>query len=340
VLRVKICNLGEVEQTLLEALDPPSLKNIRRAVESLKQVKALINAEDLTPGTFFKCLDACISIAAILSIKSPFVNSVGSNTERELAKSYFKRGDSDLLTVYNAYSAWRRTKSTPGANEYLFCRKNFLSPQTLLNIEDIKTQLLVSIVDAGFINLDAEEQTSLRRARFTGRQRHLFTIPERFDINSGSDLVVNSVIAWSFYPKLLTREGGSWRSVANNQTANLYPTSVNKQSNSPPKWLSFYDMMQARSKAYNAHETSAVEDFAVALLCGDPEFKLYSGVISLDGNRVRFAAKDWKAMLAFKTLSLRVRSILSDMIENPQRKPSHRQQEWLDIFQQIFSQAR
>jgi ATP-dependent RNA helicase DHX29 len=112
VLRVKIYNLGEVEQTLLEALDPPSLKNIRRAVESLKQVKALINAEDLTPlgkqlaklpldvflgklviyGTFFKCLDACISIAAILSTKSPFVNSVESNTEKELAKLYFKRG--------------------------------------------------------------------------------------------------------------------------------------------------------------------------------------------------------------------------------------------------------
>jgi len=99
-------------------------------------------------------------------------------------------------------------------------------------------------------------------------------------------------------------------------------------------------MMQARSKAYNAHETSAVEDFAVALLCGDPEFKLYSGVISLDGNRVRFAAKDWKAMLAFKTFSLRVRGILSDVIKNPQRNPSHRQQEWLDILQQMFSQAK
>ena len=112
MLRVKICNLGEVEQTLLEALDPPSLKNIRRAVESLKEVKALINADDLTSlgkqlaklpldvflgklviyGTFFRCLDACISIAAILSTKSPFVNSAGSNTQGKLARSYFKRG--------------------------------------------------------------------------------------------------------------------------------------------------------------------------------------------------------------------------------------------------------
>lgn len=48
-------------------------------------------------------------------------------------------------------------------NEYSFCRKNFLSPQTLLNIEDVKTQLLVSIVDAGLLKLEAEEQTALRR---------------------------------------------------------------------------------------------------------------------------------------------------------------------------------
>jgi ATP-dependent RNA helicase DHX29 len=45
-------------------------------------------------------------------------------------------------------------------------------------------------------------------------------------------------------------------------------------------------------------------------------------------------------MLAFKTFSLRVRGILSDVIKNPQRNPSHRQQEWLDILQQMFSQAK
>jgi ATP-dependent RNA helicase DHX29 len=72
-------------------------------------------------------------------------------------------GDSDLLTVYNAYCSWRRIRSTPGSNEYSFCRKNFLSPQTLLAIEDIKMQLVVSIADAGLLTLDASQKAALNR---------------------------------------------------------------------------------------------------------------------------------------------------------------------------------
>ena len=72
-------------------------------------------------------------------------------------------GDSDLLTVYNAYCSWRRIRSTPGSNEFAFCRKNFLSPQTLLGIEDIKMQLVVSIADAGLLTLDAAQKSALNR---------------------------------------------------------------------------------------------------------------------------------------------------------------------------------
>lgn len=89
-------------------------------------------------------------------------------------------------------------------------------------------------------------------------------------------MIINSVIAWSFYPRLLTRESGKkgWRNVSNNQAVALHPTSVNKRSESPLKWLSYYHIMQARNRNYNAHETSAVEDIALALLCGDAAFKV------------------------------------------------------------------
>lgn len=90
-----------------------------------------------------------------------------------------------------------------------------------------------------------------------------------------NDVVINSVVAWSFYPKLITREGKGWRNVLNNQTVTLHPTSVNKRADYAIKWLSYYHIMQARNRNLNAHETSAVDDFAIALLCGEAEFKVH-----------------------------------------------------------------
>ncbi|KAJ5888777.1 hypothetical protein N7495_008818 [Penicillium taxi] len=359
VLRVKICKLGEVEPTLLEALDPPSSKNIRRAIDALKEVKALTSNESMTPlgmqlaklpldvflgkliihGAFFKCLDAAVSIAAILSSKSPFVSAMGSNSQRDAARNSFQRGDSDLLTVYNAYCGWKRARTTPGTNEFNFCRKNCLSIQSLTSIEDVKIQLIVSIADAGLISLDPAQKSALNRARSGGRNRQFFVIPEEHDLNSANDIVVNSVVSWSFYPKLITRDGKGWRNVANNQSVTLHPTSVNKRADWAVKWLSYYHIMVARNRLLNAHETSAADDFAIALLCGDAEFKMYSGVVSIDANRIRFAVRDWKSMLALKVLNTRLRDLLASTFRNPQRPLSYKQRQWLEIWQLIFTQA-
>ena len=111
VLRVKICSLGDIEQVLSEALDPPSSKNVRRAIDSLIDVKALTPSEDLTPlgkqlaklpvdvflgklillGSIFRCLDGALTIAAILTSKSPFSAPFGSRSQVDLARSSFKR---------------------------------------------------------------------------------------------------------------------------------------------------------------------------------------------------------------------------------------------------------
>nr|KMM65618.1 ATP-dependent RNA helicase A [Coccidioides posadasii RMSCC 3488] len=360
ILRVKICNLGDIEETLSEALDPPSSKNIRRAIEALKAVKALTNTEVLTPlgrqlaqlpldvflgklilyGALFQCVDSTVSIAAILSCKSPFVHTAASSNATQAAKRAFDRGNSDLLSVYNAYCAWKKCRETPRMNEFTFCRKNCLSPQALLNIEDVKTQLLVSLVDTGLVKLDVSEEADLSRARFSGRRRQFFTVPERLDVNSSNDLVVNSVIAWSFYPRILTRQGKGWRNISNNQSVVLHTTSVNKTAELSTKWLSYYHIMQSRNRNYNAHETSAVEDFPIALLCGDVEFKMYSGVVSIDGNRIRFSVKDWKSMMALKALSTRIRDIISQIFRNPKKDLTIDQKDWFDILQQVFIQQK
>ncbi|KAI1005694.1 putative helicase [Podosphaera aphanis] len=355
-IRVKICKLGGIEETLGQALDPPLQKNIRRAIDSLVDVRALTPGEDLTAlgkqlarlpldvflgklillGCIFKCLDASLTIAAILSSKSPFIAPFGVRTQADAARLAFRRGDSDLLTVYNAYIAWKKVCIT-GASEYQFCKKNFLSQQVLANIEDLKGQLIVCLVDSGFLPLTESERLCLNRIRYSNRRRQFFDLPQRSNVNSDNDKITSSVISWAFYPKLLTRDGKGYRNCANNQTIRLYPSSVNK-GNDELKWLSYYHIMQAK-QFYNAHETTAAEDFAIALLCGEARCDIYSGVIVLDGNRARFAVSDWKTMLAIRTLRARLREILVKSFKNPGKQLNSLQQKWMDIWQKIFSQV-
>ncbi|KAG6189821.1 hypothetical protein E4U27_006153 [Claviceps purpurea] len=363
-IRVKICKMGRIEETLSEALDAPSAKNIRRAVDALIDVRALTPGEDLTPlghqlarlpldvflgklilfGTIFKCLDMALTVAAILSSKSPFSAPFGQRAQADNARMLFRRGDSDLLTVYNAYSAWKRVcKASSGhGKEFQYCRKNYLSQQTLANIEELKGQLLVSLADSGFLSLTEEERRALSHLRFAqGRRQHqqiFYEVPRRVNINSDNDLISSSVIAWSFYPKLLVRDsagGKGFRNIGTNQFISLHPKSVNRGI-PDVKWLSYYHIMQAKT-VYHAHETTAVEPFAIALLCGDVRCDMFSGVIVLDGNRGRFALPDWKTMLCVKVLRTRLRDILTRSFRQPGKLPTAQQEKWLDVWQTLFT---
>jgi ATP-dependent RNA helicase DHX29 len=358
VMRVKICKLGDIEATLAQALDPPSSRNIRRAIDALVEVNALTPGEDLTPlghqiaklpldahlgklvllASTFACVDVAITIAAILSSKSPFLTPFGAKQRADIARLAFKKGDSDLLTTYNAYKAWRAVCNTPGRSELQFCHKNFLSPQNLGNIEDLKAQLLSSLVESGFLQLTPDERRSMSRYRSTSRHRVFVEVPAQYDIHSDNDVLVNSVIATAFYPKILTREGKGWRNISNNQTVSLAPTSVNKGS-STANFLSYYHIMQSSSKFYNAHSTSIAYPLPMVLMvAADMDFKLHAGVISLPGNVLRFAVRDWRAAVALKVLRRRVKEILANSWKNPARQLSEREKEWLGLFYRMFEE--
>lgn len=92
------------------------------------------------------------------------------------------------------------------------------------------------------------------------------------------------------------------------------------------------------NRFYNAHETTSVSEFAIALLCGDVRCDFYAGVITLDGNRARFAVSDWKTMLVIKTLRTRLREIMTRSFKSPGKPLGVMHQRWLEGWQRIFSQ--
>lgn len=64
---------------------------------------------------------------------------------------------------------------------------------------------------------------------------------------------------------------------------------------------------------------------------------MYSGVIIIDGNRIRFSLDDWKTMLVLKTLRAEIRQIMAQAFRGPGKALSADQQYWLDVWQRIFS---
>lgn len=65
---------------------------------------------------------------------------------------------------------------------------------------------------------------------------------------------------------------------------------------------------------------------------------MFSGVITLDGNKARFAIPDWKTMLVIKVLRARLRELLNKSFKQPGKMLTSQQEKWMDAWQLIFAQ--
>ena len=348
ILRLKIWDYGSAEEILAAAITPPLRKNVVRAVEKLREAGALTGFERLTSlgeqvarlpldvgmaklailGAIFGCLDPVLAIISILTSKSPF-------TGGKHAGSYFGRSDSDLLSALNAYAAWKRARANESS--FQFCQKNFLSEQTLVQIEEQKVQLLVYLVDGGQVKMSPEERHELNKARVTQLyRRDFYELPQRYNMKVSDDVIL-SLISMSFYPRVLLREGRGWKNVYTNQQVSLGKGSINLASHKSVKWLSFSEAMQARPGNLHVHDTSRIPEAALALLLGEAEVKMFSGVVSIDSGKIRLSLGNWKQAIALKTL----RNALARLLDRSHRRPgeplSEKDQQWLRIFMEMMA---
>lgn len=67
---------------------------------------------------------------------------------------------------------------------------------------------------------------------------------------------------------------------------------------------------------------------------------MYSGVLVLDGNRVRFAVSDWKTALVLKALRSRLWEMLNRSFKNPGKLQTAQHERWLEVWQRIFTLAQ
>lgn len=318
IMKIRIGN--SIGDALAQALDPPAPVNVTRAVSALIEVKALTTTEEITPlgrhlaripldvhmgkfllvATLLKCLDPALTIAAALNSKSPFVAPFGREAEADAAKASFKAGHSDFLTIANAFNSWR--SAVKQNHHFNFCRRSFLSHQTLQQMEELRQQYMAFLLDTGFVKVSAEEKQSILSIRYRGgRGIKLMETPAALDVNGNSIAVVHAALAAGLYPKLLSVDSrsGQLRTLGNNQPASIHPSSVNfrlrlndsggASNNTLPEnchHLTYFNIVQSR-KLY-ARETAPIADLALVLFCGDVDFKFSWTSVYLDRNRVRW----------------------------------------------------
>jgi HrpA-like RNA helicase len=122
-------------------------------------------------GVLLKCIDPILTIASMLSAKSPFVVPFNERDAADAAKLSFMEGNSDLLTMLNGYRTWKEmfggdqaTGSSGGGSlnnrplqsslkrdEEDFCRRKYLSLNNLKLIVQMRGQFLSLLQSIGFL---------------------------------------------------------------------------------------------------------------------------------------------------------------------------------------------
>ncbi|WEW61264.1 Putative ATP-dependent RNA helicase ucp12 [Emydomyces testavorans] len=201
-------DIEDVAAFLAMTLTPPDTAAVQGAISLLHRIGALDNnqltalgrylsiiptdlrcAKLMVYGAIFGCLEACLTIAAILTVKSPFISPKDQRDEAKAARAGFSTGDGDLLVDLAAYQQWLARVKAQGYRRTLsWCNDNFLVPQTLHDISSNRAQLLTSLKDVGILPVDYQETDERSERRWN---RH----------NKNSQLL-RALIAGAFNPQI------------------------------------------------------------------------------------------------------------------------------------------
>lgn len=229
VMHVKALNFPgmTVEEVLEATIEPPDTDRVEAAMLTLQMVGALDDNKNLTSlgrvllqlpidtqmgrlvlyGSFFRCLDQALSLAAILTNRDIFISPMHLKAQADARKQSFSPENfrSDALASLRAYNTWWAMQSR---GEYVsanrFCVDNFLSKPTLLMIQKIKTHILQSLYDTGVIEVSARGAAAARPA---GVSKAALQVPPELDANGESLPLLCGLIAIALQPKFAVRTG-------------------------------------------------------------------------------------------------------------------------------------
>ena len=212
-LSIKAMGVQDVSGFLASALTPPESTAVEGAIQLLSQMGAITDNEltalgrhmSMIPadlrlgkllvyGAVFGCLEAALTIASVLTARSPFMSprerDQPTRDEFNRIRASFSNNQGDLLVDLRAYEQWSamRSKGMHTRDLRLWCQDNRLSNQTLFDIASNRTQYLSSLKEISFIPSSYHS---------TNTSTHGI-----YNEHNANDALLRALIAASFAPQI------------------------------------------------------------------------------------------------------------------------------------------
>ncbi|XP_008287999.1 putative ATP-dependent RNA helicase DHX34 [Stegastes partitus] len=158
ILQMKSMSLGDPLSFVF--IDPPPTASIQTAVTYLKDQGALDNRSELTSigsllaqlpvdvvigkmlvlGSLFNLVEPVLTVAAALSVQSPFLRSSQHNPDCATARQPLHSNQGDPFTLLNTFNAWVEVKGERGGGSRKWCRRRGLEEQRLYEMVNLRRQ--------------------------------------------------------------------------------------------------------------------------------------------------------------------------------------------------------
>ncbi|XP_068441833.1 probable ATP-dependent RNA helicase DHX34 [Clinocottus analis] len=187
ILQMKSMCLGDPLSFVF--IDPPPAASIQTAITYLKEQGALDSRAELTSigsllaqlpvdvvvgkmlvlGSLFKLVDPVMTVAAALSVQSPFLRSAQHNPDCATACQPLHSNHGDPFTLLNTFNAWVEVKGERGGGSRKWCRRRGLEEQRLYEMVNLRRQFKDLLKSHGL--LESESSTPSGGDRVQRRQR-------------------------------------------------------------------------------------------------------------------------------------------------------------------------
>ncbi|XP_007941230.1 probable ATP-dependent RNA helicase DHX34 [Orycteropus afer afer] len=152
-------------------IEPPPAASLETAILYLRDQGALDSTESLTPigsllaqlpvdvvigkmlilGSVFHLTEPVLTIAAALSVQSPFTRSAQSNPECAAARRPLESDQGDPFTLFNIFNSWVQVKSERSSDSRKWCRRRGIEEQRLYEMANLRRQFKDLLEDHGLL---------------------------------------------------------------------------------------------------------------------------------------------------------------------------------------------